>query len=75
MTAVRFWFSTHASQSSAESATTRTSIRPCWRPQNSAHWPVYTPGSSACIRMWFVLPGTTSCLPASSGIQKEWITT
>jgi hypothetical protein len=24
--------------------------------------------------MWFVWPGTTSCVPASSGGQNEWIT-
>ena len=24
--------------------------------------------------MWFVRPGTTSCLPKSSGTQNEWIT-
>ena len=52
----------------------RNFIRPCCRPQNSAHCPQYTPGSFVENVMWFVRPGTTSCFPNSRGAQKEWIT-
>ena len=44
----------------SRSATARrraTSSCACWSPQNSAHCPKYVPGSSACIRMWFVAVG------------------
>ena len=53
---------------------TRNFIHVWDSPQNSAHCPRYSPGSSAWNHMLVVLPGTTSILPASLGIQKLWIT-
>ena len=38
------WFATQASKSSGESATTRMRMLAWDRPQNSVHWPQYSPG-------------------------------
>ena len=46
----------------------------CDTPQYSAHWPMYSPGTSGVRTMRFTRPGTTSRLPPSCGIQNEWIT-
>jgi hypothetical protein len=46
----------------------------CDIPQYSAHWPGYSPGTSGVSVMWFTRWGTTSRLPPSWGIQKEWMT-
>ena len=72
--AVWRWFSTQRSQSSADSATTRMRMLAWDRPQNSVHWPQYSPGSSACIRSGWMRFGTASRLPFNRGIQKEWMT-
>ena len=46
----------------------------CESPQNSVHWPRYTPGSSASMSSGCSRPGTASRLPLSAGIQNEWMT-
>ncbi|MNC86433.1 hypothetical protein D3C83_20950 [compost metagenome] len=46
----------------------------CDRLQYSAHCPRYVPGLSASKVTLFSRPGTTSCLPASLGTQKLWMT-
>ena len=46
----------------------------CEAPQNSAHWPQYSPGVSGVSVSRFRRPGTTSRLPPSCGTQKLWIT-
>ena len=58
-------------------AARRSTSRPmlaCCSPQNSAHSPPYTPGSSASITRVFVPSGRTSSLPCRSGTQKLWMT-
>ena len=44
------------------------------RPQNSVHWPQYSPGCLACRFQFWTRPGTASRLPLSFGIQNEWMT-
>ena len=46
----------------------------CDWPQNSAHWPEYSPTESARNAMRVTCPGVASRLPASAGAQNEWIT-
>ncbi len=53
---------------------TRMPMLACETPQNSAHWPRYSPGVSAVNVSRFSRPGTTSRLPPSWGTQKLWIT-
>ena len=68
------WRSTQAWKSSGVMATTCIRIREWDRPQNSVHWPKYTPGLSASSFHGLTLPGTASRLPLSAGIQWLWIT-
>ena len=46
----------------------------CCSPQNSAHAPPYSPGSSASRTSVLVPSGSMSSLPCSSGTQKLWMT-
>ena len=46
----------------------------CDGPQNSAHWPRYSPTVFGVKNMWFSWPGTMSTLPLSWGIHSEWMT-
>lgn len=46
----------------------------CWSPQNSAHWPRYTPGSEASSHRLLRCPGIMSVLGPSRGTQKLWMT-
>src|SRR2546423_5114737 len=70
----RRWDATHAAKSSLVWTIARRRILAWDRPQNSTHWPRYTPGRSADALMRLTLPGSTSCLPNSLGTQKLWIT-
>src|SRR3954451_23614895 len=69
-----FWLVTHFWKSGGERATTRMRMLAWERPQNSVHWPRYSPGSSASIHRGCTRPGTASRLPLRRGIQNEWIT-
>ena len=46
---------------------TDASMFACSRPQSSAHWPVYTPGSSASNHVSLTVPGDGVDLPAERG--------
>jgi len=52
------------------STMTRIPMLACEVPQNSAHWPRYSPAVSAVKVSRFRRPGTTSRLPPSCGTQK-----
>ena len=64
----------HRAKLSGGSATTRNPILACWCPQNSAHWPRYSPAESACSQRLFSRPGIRSRLPLRLGGQKLWMT-
>ena len=53
---------------------TRKFILACCSPQNSAHAPRYSPGSSASSTSVLGPSGSMSSLPCSSGTQKLWMT-
>ena len=65
---------THRSNAAGASTTTRMPMLACEAPQNSAHWPQYSPGVSGVSVSRLSRPGTTSRLPPSCGTQKLWIT-
>src|SRR2546427_4665132 len=64
----------HFSKSACGCATTFASMSAWPRPQNSVHWPRYSPGSVACTQIELVKPGTASIFPESLGTQNEWMT-
>src|ERR1041385_65033 len=68
------WCSIQAANCSGVSEITRNPIRACCSPQNSAHWPLKVPVTSALNQSGLCLPGKTSRLPANWGTQKLWIT-
>src|SRR5215831_10048031 len=53
---------------------TRKRMLACDIPQYSAHWPGNSTGPSGARVIRLTRPGTTSRLPPSCGIQKEWMT-
>src|SRR2546423_7513930 len=65
---------THFAHPAWSCTTTFRRMLACEVPQNSAHWPEYTPGWSASSSHVCLRPGTTSCLPLRRGAQNEWMT-
>ena len=65
---------TQRSNAAGSSTITRSCMLAWQAPQNSAHWPQYSPTRSGVSTIRLTRPGTTSRLPPSCGTQKLWIT-
>src|SRR5215210_5673203 len=62
------WLATQASKSAGVMAMALARMLAWEAPQNSVHWPMYSPGLSAENDMWLLRPGTTSVFPARGAI-------
>jgi hypothetical protein len=69
-----FWRATHAWNSGPGSTTARCRMFAWDTPQNSAHWPGYTPAAAGASRIRVRWPGTVSRFPPRPGTQKLWMT-